>query len=310
MKAYVNVDAFKDLATSTWDFFSNPQENFNWKSLGNYLDSNLQNIALVAGTIGAAALSLSALPLLAAGGAMLGTIATYAGLTMGIAGGVQIASGLAGYSLAGDKLSTTDRLYRVMSGGFNVLGGNSLLKGGLKLTQNNSKILTGITNTIDSVVAKAVSTAKDIGRRTVSTIKDGIANTYSKVKGYIAKTYKYLFSDNKNAESKFEEVFKLANNYKLSDDVFDNHIMMRHGPESIMKNKSHFISQFDIKDGINRTLKGDNFIVRPNTMGRSGYIFEQTFNNLIGIDKKGRSLSTIKVVIDEIGNVVTAFPIK
>ncbi|MDD2592483.1 MAG: hypothetical protein PHN21_06740 [Erysipelotrichaceae bacterium] len=174
VKAYVNVDAFKDLATSTWDFFSNPQENFNWKSLGNYLDSNLQNMALVAGTIGAAALSLSALPFLAAGGAMLGTIATYAGLTMGIAGGVQIASGLAGYSLAGDKLSTTDRLYRVMSGGFNVLGGNSLLKGGLKLTQNNSKILTGITNTIDSVVAKTVSTAKDIGRRALSAVKDGI----------------------------------------------------------------------------------------------------------------------------------------
>ena len=109
-------------------------------------------MALVAETIGAAALSLSALPFLAAGGAMLGTIATYARLTMGIAGG------------------------------FNVLGGDSLLKGGLKLTQNNSKILTGITNTIDSAVAKTVSTAKDIGRRAVSTLKTGVTNVYKGTK--------------------------------------------------------------------------------------------------------------------------------
>lgn len=108
MKAYINIDELKNLATSTWEFFSNPQENFNLKSFGNYLDSNLQNIALVAGTFGAMALGLSALPFLATSSALLGTIATYTGLTMGIVGGIQIASGVVGYSLAGDKLSTTD----------------------------------------------------------------------------------------------------------------------------------------------------------------------------------------------------------
>ena len=84
--------------------------------------------------------------------------------------------------------------------------------------------------------------------------------------------------------------------------------MDRHGPNSTYANKSHFNAGFDIKDGIDSTLKGDNFIVRPNTAGRNGYIFEQTFTNSIGMSSKGKSLNTLKVVIDEAGNVVTAFP--
>lgn len=72
-----------------------------------------------------------------------------------------------------------------MSGGLNVLGGNSQLKRGLKLTPNNSKILTGITNTIDSAVAKTVSTVKDIGRRVVNSVKTGITNVFNKVNSFI-----------------------------------------------------------------------------------------------------------------------------
>ncbi|MEA5018651.1 MAG: hypothetical protein VB009_08090 [Erysipelotrichaceae bacterium] len=52
----------------------------------------------------------------------------------------------------------------------------------MKLTQNNSKILTGITNTIDSAVAKTVSTAKDIGRRVVNSVKTGVTNIYHEPK--------------------------------------------------------------------------------------------------------------------------------
>ena len=57
-------------------------------------------------------------------------------------------------------------------------------------------------------------------------------------------------------------------------------------------------------------LTGDNFIVGPNTAGREGYIFEQTFSNPIGTNSKGKPLYTLKVVIDEAGNVITAFPKK
>ena len=112
------------------------------------------------------------------------------------------------------------------------------------------------------------------------------------------------------AGSKFQEIFDLADNYTLSDDTFNNHILDRHGPNSTYGNKSHFNADFDIRDGIDSTLRGDNFIVDPNTAGREGYIFEQTFTNPIGTNSKGKPLYTLKVVIDESGNVITAFPKK
>lgn len=110
--------------------------------------------------------------------------------------------------------------------------------------------------------------------------------------------------------SKFQEVFDLADNYTLSDDTFDNHILDRHGPNSTYGNKSHFNADFDIRNGIDSTLTGDKFIVGPNTAGREGYIFEQTFSNPIGTNSKGKPLYTLKVVIDEAGYIITAFPKK
>lgn len=125
---------------------------------------------------------------------------------------------------------------------------------------------------------------------------------------------KYLQEQVRGSESgsgsKFKDVFDLADNYNLSDDTFNNHILDRHGPNSLYGNKSHFNADFDIKNGIDSTLKGDNFIIKSNTAGRDGYIFEQTFTNPIGTNSKGKPLYTIKVVIDEFGNVVTAFPKK
>lgn len=110
--------------------------------------------------------------------------------------------------------------------------------------------------------------------------------------------------------SKLQEIFDIADNYNLSDDTFNNHILERHGPNSAYSNKSHFNADFDIKSAIDSTLKGDNFIAKANTGGRSGYIFEQTFKNSIGVNSKGKPIYTLKVVIDDIGNVITAFPKK
>lgn len=57
-------------------------------------------------------------------------------------------------------------------------------------------------------------------------------------------------------------------------------------------------------------MRGDNFVVGPNTAGREGYIFERLFSYPIGTSSKGKPLYTLKVVIDEAGNVITAFPKK
>lgn len=113
-----------------------------------------------------------------------------------------------------------------------------------------------------------------------------------------------------NTGNKLQEIFDVVDDYNLSDDIFNNHILDRHGPNSVCGNKSRFNLDFDIKNGIDSTLRGDNFVVGPNTAGREGYIFERTFTNPIGISNKGKPVYTLKVVVDEIGKVITAFPKK
>ncbi|WP_434798210.1 hypothetical protein [Terrisporobacter vanillatitrophus] len=43
----------------------------------------------------------------------------------------------------------------------------------------------------------------------------------------------------------------------------------RHGSSSTYKNKPSFNENFDIKSGINSTLKGRNSVVKSNTGGRT-----------------------------------------
>ena len=138
-------------------------------------------------------------------------------------------------------------------------------------------------------------------------VEKNVTSNVSQSKNSVETTEEAIKS---GSGSKFKDVFDLADNYNLSDDTFNNHILDRHGPNSLYGNKSHFNADFDIKNGIDSTLKGDNFIIKSNTAGRDGYIFEQTFTNPIGTNSKGKPLYTIKVVIDEFGNVVTAFPKK
>lgn len=57
------------------------------------------------------------------------------------------------------------------------------------------------------------------------------------------------------SKSEVQEVFDMADNYTLSEDTFNNHILDRHAPDSAYVNKSHFNADFDIKAGIDSTLK-------------------------------------------------------
>jgi len=115
----------------------------------------------------------------------------------------------------------------------------------------------------------------------------------------------------KNPDSQLQKVFDVADDYNMSDDVYNNHIVDRHSSGgSSYSNKSKFNADYDIKGGIDDALKSPDSIVKPNTAGRDGYIFEHTYDNPIGVNPKGKPLDIIKVVIDESGNVVTAFPKK
>ena len=117
----------------------------------------------------------------------------------------------------------------------------------------------------------------------------------------------------KKPKSQLKKVFDVADNYTLHNRVNTNHILERHGSNTnnpAFANKSKFNSDFDIRAGIDSTLKGNGVLVKQNTFGREGYIFEQTFRQSIGIKANGRPVSTLKVVIDKNGNVITAFPKK
>ena len=76
-----------------------------------------------------------------------------------------------------------------------------------------------------------------------------------------------------------------------------------------LRNKSKFIKNFDIKKAIKETLTDSKSIVSLNTNGRKGFIFIKNFGEKIGTEG-GKSLNRMKVVIDEYGKVVTAYPIK
>lgn len=108
----------------------------------------------------------------------------------------------------------------------------------------------------------------------------------------------------------FEEAFKAADNYNLTEEQYRTHILRLHGSNSTNPAKSHFNSSFNIKEGIKSTLKGDNFIVKLGNTGSVRFVFEQTFSNPVGVNTRGKAVYTLRVVIDELGNVITAFPVK
>ncbi|MBK1809992.1 RHS repeat-associated core domain-containing protein [Clostridium sp. YIM B02505] len=111
------------------------------------------------------------------------------------------------------------------------------------------------------------------------------------------------------ATSKLKEVASKAENYILKESQYNDHIIARHGATSTQYlSKSKFASNFDVKKGIDVALKSAKSLIRPNTNGRSGYIVEHTFDNIIGYNNKGRGVYTMKAVIDEVGKIVTVFP--
>lgn len=112
---------------------------------------------------------------------------------------------------------------------------------------------------------------------------------------------------------------RAAERYTLSNKTLFQHILARHGPEATVPGKSRFVKGFDVSDGIDYVLKSPDARIRANTdavesgsapRGRRGYIFEVTYRTRIGTSPEKKPLKTMRVVIDEAGHVITAFPVK
>ncbi|MDW8711039.1 RHS repeat-associated core domain-containing protein [Streptococcus suis] len=116
----------------------------------------------------------------------------------------------------------------------------------------------------------------------------------------------------KNGDEVVEGSGKGSNfkNKKLTEETYNNHILDRHGPHSTKPNKSKFYDDFDIKKEIEDTLNDPKTVIQPNTKGREGGIITKTFDSPIGISPTGKQQSTIKIVVDSDGKVITAYPVK
>lgn len=113
------------------------------------------------------------------------------------------------------------------------------------------------------------------------------------------------FSKAKNRIKGNDEIRELAKRYILQDIRID-HINKLHTSNAI-PNKTYFNKDFDIIEGINKTLKDKNSELELNT-GFGEYAFYKTFDKPIGKDGTGNDLYTLKVILLDDGNVWTAYP--
>lgn len=100
--------------------------------------------------------------------------------------------------------------------------------------------------------------------------------------------------------------------YALSDATLQTHIEPRHAHDSKFTDKSHFDRGFDIRDGIQSTWSDkdtSSVVITPNTANRPGYILIKDFGQRIGVNNEGTAVSRLKMVINDQGNVITAFPV-
>lgn len=107
--------------------------------------------------------------------------------------------------------------------------------------------------------------------------------------------------------SDLNKALTLGRKYILTESQYINHIVKRHGMYSNLGDKSKFLSNSSIKSLINSTLK-DSTKIMKNTDGRAGYIYIKKFSNPVGVDRYGNKVYQVKVVLDNNGYVVTAFP--
>lgn len=103
---------------------------------------------------------------------------------------------------------------------------------------------------------------------------------------------------------------RAADRYTLSKKTLFDHILARHGYKTTVPGKSRFVKDFDVRAGIDFVLKSPDARIRANTEGRPGFIFEETYPKKIGVSPEKKPLKTLRVVIDEAGRVITAFPVK
>ncbi|SDL40554.1 DUF6443 domain-containing protein [Siphonobacter aquaeclarae] len=87
------------------------------------------------------------------------------------------------------------------------------------------------------------------------------------------------------------------------------HVISRHWPTSAATNAGKFAQNIS-EDGLKEMVEiaRAQGTIRANTHGRAGIIIEHTFEHIIGINIQGSSTSSIRIIVGDSGNLITAFP--
>jgi RHS repeat-associated protein len=84
------------------------------------------------------------------------------------------------------------------------------------------------------------------------------------------------------------------------------HILERHAFGSVAQNAGKFAQSADIEQLVMHALRSNSSLIRPGAGDR--FVFEHTFRAAIGINREGVATSSLRVVLDSAGEVITAFP--
>jgi LysM repeat protein len=114
----------------------------------------------------------------------------------------------------------------------------------------------------------------------------------------------------REGESALVTADRLAKEARVTTEFLEGKVMRVHGPQSTIANKSLFSEGFDIKAGIETTLRSPETLFLPNTQGRAGTILIRDFGQSIGTTSRGAEVTRLKVVMDQFGKLVTAYPVK
>lgn len=106
-----------------------------------------------------------------------------------------------------------------------------------------------------------------------------------------------------------EDVRENIKNYKLDGKILKEHIEDRHKEDTVFRNKTRFIENFNIEKEIDKVLKDGNYNINLNIKdGSKGYIVEKYYDEAIGFNPDGKKINNLRIVLDEDFNIKTVFP--
>jgi DNA-binding PadR family transcriptional regulator len=107
-----------------------------------------------------------------------------------------------------------------------------------------------------------------------------------------------------------EYVKSILDRAVISRKQIDSHIIPAHGFASNMPHKSKFVEHFSIKRGVKDTINHSDTVISRDIHDDTRLILEKDYGRTIGYDSLGNPTNILRVVMQDNGFVITAFPVQ